>query len=272
MSNQFSRKLLERKLAEAGSLRSFVEAELRLNKGNRAATMRTFNELLQISDSARVRIAREFVGGVYSDLRKDEEHKKRVEEIKHPVAKKTAAAESDFATYARKNDNSRCIGHGSQSLPDEELEKLGTGRCDIRPFVERIIPADVLATWDQSDWMDTATDFKNLWRRRKEYRSYQKAKRAHDLNAEKAASFDRMVLALDAIQVGNKLLGDCTGGDLLREAVRLEEFAKEATAQSVFYRQLASIVGKTATVREAGDRAGIVGLITSQYKETAEAA
>lgn len=89
------------------------------------------------------------------------------------------------------------------------------------------------------------------------------------LQAEKAASFDRMVLALDAIQVGTKLLGDCTGADLLREAVKLEEMAKEATAQSVFYRQLAAIVGKTTTVRTANDRAGILGLLTDRYQEAA---
>lgn len=83
---------------------------------------------------------------------------------------------------------------------------------------------------------------------------------------EKAVAFDRMVEALDAVEVNGKFLGDCTGADLLRAAVELEEQAREATAQSQFYRQLAAIVGKTVTVRSYTDRAGIVGLITSRYK------
>lgn len=86
---------------------------------------------------------------------------------------------------------------------------------------------------------------------------------------QKVKAFDRMVEALDAVEVNGKFLGDCTGADLLRAAVELEEQAREATAQSQFYRQLAAIVGKTTTVRSYNDRAGIVGLITSRYKEEA---
>lgn len=100
--------------------------------------------------------------------------------------------------------------------------------------------------------------------------------RAHDRKSslermrtvkQKAQVFDRMVEALDAVTVGDKLLGDCTGADLLREAVRLESEAKEMTAQATFYRQLAAIVGKTTTVRSYNDRGQIVGLITARYKE-----
>lgn len=83
----------------------------------------------------------------------------------------------------------------------------------------------------------------------------------------KAASFDRMVAALDAITVGHKLLGDCTGADLLREAHRLETIAGGLTAQAVFYRELAAIAGKTNTVRSAADRIGVVRLLTTHFKE-----
>lgn len=97
-------------------------------------------------------------------------------------------------------------------------------------------------------------------------KSYMATSRA---KGEKVKAFDRMVEALDAVSVNGKLLGDCTGGDLLRAAVQLEESSRHATAQSQFYRQLAAIVGKTNTVREAGNRAGVVGILTHHFKETA---
>lgn len=84
----------------------------------------------------------------------------------------------------------------------------------------------------------------------------------------KADAFDKIVEMLDHHSVDGKMLGDCTRADLLREAVRLDDLAGEATMYASLYRQLASMIGKS-TVRTANDRGGIVALLNLTFKEAA---
>lgn len=88
----------------------------------------------------------------------------------------------------------------------------------------------------------------------------------HSVRVQKARSFDRIVGLLDAMYVGNKLLGDCTATDLKRAAVDAQRLAGEWDVKAGFYRELAGMIGN-ATVREAMDRGKVVALLTTTFKQ-----
>lgn len=83
---------------------------------------------------------------------------------------------------------------------------------------------------------------------------------------EKARLLDRVIEALDARQIGDKRLGDCTRADLLREAYRLDAEAAEMTLDATLYRAIAALIGN-ATVREYSDRGQVVALLTSRFAD-----
>ena len=266
--NNLKKFSLEQKFAQGNSsLNAFIKAELRVNNYKRHDVIPLVNELLEFSAVARNQAATSLVEEIYQEFRKAEEEKKRL------------------LTFARRSRRSRRVEDkraikAAQALsflektlwemPEEKLHSyLETKYHREKVLIKDLLPSDLRPRFEQTELMK----IKNMYLIIKQKRTQQKITDAYkielDKQLEKAASFDRMVMALDAIQVGGKILGDCTGGDLLREASRLEEMANQITAQSVFYRQLAVIVGKTTTVREAADRAGIVGLLTTHYKEAA---
>jgi hypothetical protein len=94
-----------------------------------------------------------------------------------------------------------------------------------------------------------------------------KTRRCAASRTAKAQMLDRIVELLDHMQVGEKMLGDCTSRDLLRAAVESDNDAKEATLQGTFYRQLAAMLEPNDTVRTAAGRGKIVALLTTTFKE-----
>lgn len=112
-------------------------------------------------------------------------------------------------------------------------------------------------------------------RRRIQKREYERW-RAEDeaerqATEQKVAAFDKMVEMLDHLTVGNKALGDCSRADLVREATRIQGMSEELSVRAAFYMRLSRMIG-SGTVREAQDRAKIVGLITTTFREEEAAA
>lgn len=257
--------LIERKYKSAHTLRGFVQTEITASAGKCGEAVKLLAKLLEISEDARARMAEEYVHLVHEELRagaakaRDDAkwgaRQNRREEIHAKVEPALHAIEALSAQDCQKYEN---FVWNWKHLNGKEKRAL-KGFC-------RKLGLDY-KEWGDGEWRRVLKALK--WRCDDERREREEREEQNRLEADerKIAAFDRMVMALDALRVGNKSLGDCTGGDLLREAARLEALANQVTAQSVFYRQLAAIVGKVATVREASDRAGIVGLLTSRYRE-----
>lgn len=88
------------------------------------------------------------------------------------------------------------------------------------------------------------------------------------LRFAKAKAFSRIVERLDSQIVGDKPLGDCFRGDLLRAAVESETKAGQLTADAALFRQLAALIG-AKSVRAFVDRGKVIALLTSTYSEDA---
>lgn len=87
----------------------------------------------------------------------------------------------------------------------------------------------------------------------------------------KAEQFSRIVEMLDAHRVGDKQLGDCTKGDLLRAAADAEAMAGEATMNAQFYRLMAGLLPEHGvTVRQANNRKEVVALLTLTFSEESD--
>lgn len=287
MSNKMTDTLLVKRFEETKSLDKFLREEIRKQKLPRNVVP-VLAGLLSVSPRARTEAAKWCVENVMVILRAEEARKRdrELEKLERQYQKKTGKTsaqtwqeqqikrEEERENEKRRKQNALSghweLGKRLEKLSDTTLVALGKNSTAIKEFVQAFpddIQKEITRHWIEEDWEKASDGARRIVGTRNANREYRKEIETQKLNAEKAASFDRMVMALDAISVAGKLLGDCTGGDLIREAVKLEEMAKEATAQSVFYRQLAGIVGKTKTVREASDRAGIVGLLTTHYKE-----
>lgn len=257
--------LLEKKYKSAKTLPSFVQNEIVADGGKSGEAIKLLAELLGISADARAQIAIHYVEAVHDEMReaaaeaakkakyqaldeKNAEIKVRVNPMLQAIE---AMSAEECQKYEEFGSTWRSLDRNEKRMMKDFSRKLG---LDHRK-------------WKDDEWRKILRSLR--WRCIDERRDREEREEQNllDANERKVAAFDRMVMALDALRVGNKVLGDCTGGDLLREAARLEALANQVTAQSVFYRQLAAIVGKAATVREASDRAGIVGLLTSRYKE-----
>lgn len=259
-----------------GSLRSLIRAQLASDSGRREQTVQNVIVLLETSEAARREAAADIVGIVRDQMRADLALK-RQDAKRQELFRRHEHAKLQYGQFYAENGAAiaqaiKSITRIVDELPDADLDRLARSpESIIRAFIKERAP--LLGKIPGGPPRQLIELIKHGTKRSsggREWRRKLQAKKDQiESNKIKASSFDRMVMALDAITVGRKLLGDCTGADLLREAVRLEELAKEVTAQSVFYRELAAIVGKTATVRAADNRAGIVGLLTSHYRDPA---
>lgn len=165
-------------------------------------------------------------------------------------------------------------------FPEEEWGRVVRGFIDRAPEGDPIVEAILV-----EGFRSYAHNHRRALKLTKEEVSRQRkaklsgaAKAAEKLKASslalrtKASEFDKLVEMLDHMKVGDKLLGDCTKADLLREAVRLDQVAGEIGVHTAFLRRLAALVGPVGTVREVNDRAGVVALLTHEFREEAEAA
>lgn len=260
-ATKMSEAILKKKFASCGqSIAKFVESELRLSKGHRESVEVILAQLIMMDSDAASQLAKRYVAEVWGRMRYENLDGKLSES---QVARKIKRAEAweKYGDLLRPAEQK--VKDALRGISAERAEKLDNSPIAWRRFLSQTLPE--LSKLGIIDFAHISIAKPS--RSRKILNSLEDKRAAIAEVVKKASSFDRMVEALDAIKVGGKLLGDCTGADLLREAVALEEFAAEATAQSVFYRQLASIVGKTKTVREAADRAGVVGLLTSRFHE-----
>lgn len=82
---------------------------------------------------------------------------------------------------------------------------------------------------------------------------------------DKAASFDKIVEMLDHMHVGTKALGDCSRGDLLREARMMNSTIEDVARRRDFYLALSETIGNK-TVRQAADRAKVISLLNAAFR------
>lgn len=263
MSNKITDKLLLREYARhSGSLQTFIRDRLKFHKGATAPVTAELAELVRHRDGARQTVCSAFVSTIKEEMRAT------LAQPTRPFRPSKALQKWD---QEQRNKKLRAKAHDTIADHLYRLDEgyLRTLERDPEAYIKSLLSPEVLKIWDGDDWLEARQGLRVVISSKARQRQAEDEHKKLEAQAEKAKAFDRMVLALDAIQVGQKLLGDCTGADLLREAARLESMANEMTAQSVFYRQLADIVGKTTTVRTASDRSGIVALIGSRFKEAA---
>jgi hypothetical protein len=263
--SKMSEILLEREFSREKTLKNFVRARLKVHNGHMAVTVKEVVFVLQKHPDAQALVCEFFVSAQLAEMRSDEAATKVLRPSGVSARVKEFEREKNRQHDARTGHN--ILGAAASKLSDFLLEVYIKRPEEGDDFISATLPKKVLKSWTKYDWDVARRGLQTIVGSRRRRAELEKFDAELEVQEAKAKSFDRMVMALDAIQVGKKLLGDCTGADLLREAVTLEEIAKSATAQSVFYRQLAAVVGKTQTVREADNRAGIVGLITSRFKE-----
>lgn len=292
--SQIKKALILRKYEEAGSLHKLVLDVISEASGKfPRVAMDGLTELLLVSEKARKEIANAYVLNIHKKLQaaaaerraiveakakklqalvaeKEQEKEKEKAQAEYVLqfrAEKDAAAAmkvvetKKFSTFDKISDAIR-------KCTDEEFAPL-LSPADAKAMVLNVIKENVLDQLEDKDWEVVDHIITYSSDTRKNAKAAEAVRRAVELIEEKAKSFDRMVLALDAITVGGKVLGDCTGSDLLREAVKLEEATKQMTTQSVFYRSLAEIVGKTTTVRAASERGQVIALLNTTYKDAA---
>lgn len=101
---------------------------------------------------------------------------------------------------------------------------------------------------------------------------WQESARVFTIAAEKAEALDNIIELLGQHKIGDKLLLDCTRGDYLREAARLETAANEMILSASMYRKFAALVGES-TIRQMDGRdparRQIVALLTSRFGDEA---
>ncbi len=255
---------VEQEFDKHNSLKTFVEQALRNHKGNRKSATASLEHLLECSQSARHWLASDFVETVYQSM-KSAEDEKRAYEVEE---RRRIASMKRYQQYKIVDDALGRLEGEAHALSDLDIHAyFGNVKGPANVLIEKHFTKEVLKLARPYDRKKIGKIFEDIRRSREIDNRLKECMAELHTNADKAASFDRIVMALDAVKVGGKLLGDCTGGDLLREAAKLEAIANEMTAQAVFYRQLAEIVGKTTTVREASNRVGIVGLLSTHYNE-----
>ena len=274
--SQMKRSLVEAKFRKAGTLRNFIERELAGTKGVRKHVYDEVAQLLLVSEKVRKAVAVVYTDQIYEEMRGAALAQAAERAREANIAKISKRIDKEEKTI--RDTQAKCVeGHNALAdiLNDTAEEKLNpllnlcNGVEDFNKFVREVLPSETLAVWTSNDWRTAYMGACRIQSRREKDRRWLEEAARIAATEEKARSFERIILALDAVTVGGKLLGDCTGGDLLREAARLEAGAGHLTAQAVFHRELAAIVGKTTTVREANDRGKVLALLSTTYKEEA---
>jgi hypothetical protein len=272
--SQMKRSLVEAKFKKAGTLRNFIEQELAGTKGVRKHVYDEVAQLLLVSEKVRKAVAVLYTDQIHNEMHEAALRQAAVRDRAANIAKLTKQIDAEEKnirdTQTERVKNHKKLAEVLDAADDAKLNSVIHSRdseAEFAKFVHSILPSENLTVWTLEDWR---TAFRGMCsiksRRDKDRRWFEEVARVA-ATEEKARSFERIILTLDAMTVGSKLLGDCTGGDLLREAARLEAGAGHLTAQAVFYRELAAIVGKTTTVREANDRGKVLALLSTTYKE-----